>query len=356
MRARARRSSRSCSCSSAAALVGRRVRRDRPRRHGGRGLARSRAGRAALLAMMLIYAVVYFAAPNVEIRRFQCITPGAVVRRRGVAARLGRRSSSTCRTSRPTGPPTARSPAAVILLVWLWLTNVVLLFGAELNAVDRPAALAGAARDLRRAAAAREGARGRLAETPLGVDGVRRSGAACAPRMRAQRAAARAVAAQLAVRRVGDRVALRRARRGRAEQRRSASAGASAAVNAAVDRLAGALEEAVGDLDARRAVAQRGERVDACAGSRSRARRRRPASAPLQAVGLVVDDQRAAVGLGGEHVDEAVDERAAAGRLERERERRLAADAARGRRAARTAASAANAATSAADVLDLGRR
>ena len=27
--------------------------------------------------MVLIYAVVYFAAPNVEIRRFQWITPGA---------------------------------------------------------------------------------------------------------------------------------------------------------------------------------------------------------------------------------------------------------------------------------------
>ena len=31
----------------------------------------------ALLATILIYAVVYFAAPNVEIRRFQWITPGA---------------------------------------------------------------------------------------------------------------------------------------------------------------------------------------------------------------------------------------------------------------------------------------
>ena len=41
---------------------------------------------------------------------------------------------------------------AVILLVWLWLTNVVLLFGAELNAVDRRAALARAAARLRRAA------------------------------------------------------------------------------------------------------------------------------------------------------------------------------------------------------------
>ena len=49
--------------------------------------------------------------------------------------------------------------AAVILLVWLWLTNVVLLFGAELNAVDRPAPLARAPARLRRPAAAGQGRR-----------------------------------------------------------------------------------------------------------------------------------------------------------------------------------------------------
>ena len=115
---------------------------------------------------------------------------------------------------------------------------------------------------------------------------------------------------------------------------------------AADDRLAGALEEAVGDLDARRAVAQRGERVDAALG-RVVALDDLGRVGAVEPVGLVVDDQRAAVGLGGEHVDEAVDERAAAARLERERERRLAATRARGgearaqRRARRTRATSA---------------
>ena len=59
---------------------------------------------AALVAMILIYAVVYFAAPNVEIRRFQWITPGAAF---GVLAWL--LASSTSPTSRPTRPPTGPS-------------------------------------------------------------------------------------------------------------------------------------------------------------------------------------------------------------------------------------------------------
>src|SRR4029453_12841908 len=33
---------------------------------------------AALLSAMLVYAVLYFAAPNVEVRSFRWITPGAV--------------------------------------------------------------------------------------------------------------------------------------------------------------------------------------------------------------------------------------------------------------------------------------
>jgi len=87
----------------------------------------------ALMAMILIYAIVYFAAPNVEIRKWQWITPGAAF---GVCAWLLASAafffyvanfSSYSATS-------GAFAAAVILLVWLWLTNLVLLFGAELNA------------------------------------------------------------------------------------------------------------------------------------------------------------------------------------------------------------------------------
>ncbi len=89
---------------------------------------------AALLATIFVYAIVYFAAPNVEIRRFQWITPGAAF---GVVAWLLASGGFFLYVAN-FGSYEATYGAfagAVILLVWLWLTNVVLLFGAELNAV-----------------------------------------------------------------------------------------------------------------------------------------------------------------------------------------------------------------------------
>jgi membrane protein len=89
---------------------------------------------AALLAMILIYAVVYYAAPNVEIRRWQWITPGAAF---GVVAWLLASAAFFLYVANfgSYGATYGAFATAVILLVWLWLTNVVLLFGAELNAV-----------------------------------------------------------------------------------------------------------------------------------------------------------------------------------------------------------------------------
>jgi len=87
---------------------------------------------AALLAAMLIYAVVYYAAPNVEIRRWQYITPGAVF---GVLAWILASAGFFLYVSEfSTYSATYGAFATVvILLVWLYLTNLVLLFGAELN-------------------------------------------------------------------------------------------------------------------------------------------------------------------------------------------------------------------------------
>jgi membrane protein len=89
---------------------------------------------AALLGVTLIYAIVYFAAPNVEIRRFQWITPGAVF---GVFTWLLASAAFFVYVSNFSSYSATYGAfaGAVILLVWLWLTNVVLLFGAELNAV-----------------------------------------------------------------------------------------------------------------------------------------------------------------------------------------------------------------------------
>jgi membrane protein len=89
---------------------------------------------AALCVTMVIYAIVYYAAPNVEVRHFRWITPGAIV---GVllwilASALFFVYVSNFSSYSATYGAFA---GAVILLVWLWVTNVALLFGAELNAV-----------------------------------------------------------------------------------------------------------------------------------------------------------------------------------------------------------------------------
>ena len=89
---------------------------------------------AALLAAALIYAIVYYAAPNVEVRRWQYITPGAVF---GVLAWIVASAGFFLYVSELARFPATYGAFAtvVILLIWLYLTNLVLLFGAELNAV-----------------------------------------------------------------------------------------------------------------------------------------------------------------------------------------------------------------------------
>jgi membrane protein len=89
---------------------------------------------AALVITMLIYAIVYYAAPNVEVPRFQFISPGAVV---GVLTWIVASAGFFFYVSNFSSYSATYGAfaAVVILLVWLWLTNIVLLLGAELNAV-----------------------------------------------------------------------------------------------------------------------------------------------------------------------------------------------------------------------------
>jgi len=88
----------------------------------------------ALLAAMLVYAVVYYAAPNVEIRRWQYITPGAVA---GVLLWILASAAFFLYVSSFAGYSATYGAFAtvVILLIWLYITSAVLLLGAELNAV-----------------------------------------------------------------------------------------------------------------------------------------------------------------------------------------------------------------------------
>jgi len=89
---------------------------------------------AALMVAMSIYAIVYYAAPNVEIRHFRWITAGAVV---GVVLWIIASALFFVYVSNFSSYSATYGAfaGAVILLVWLWVTNVALLFGAELNAV-----------------------------------------------------------------------------------------------------------------------------------------------------------------------------------------------------------------------------
>jgi membrane protein len=89
---------------------------------------------AAVLSAMLIYAIVYYAAPNVEVRRWQYITPGAVF---GVTAWILASAVFFFYVSKFSSYSATYGAfaAVVILLIWLNLTSMVLLLGAELNAV-----------------------------------------------------------------------------------------------------------------------------------------------------------------------------------------------------------------------------
>ena len=87
----------------------------------------------ALLGVMTIYAILYYAAPNVDVPRFRWLTPGAVF---GVLVTIVASAAFffyLSNFSSYSGTYGAFA-GAVILLIWLWLANVVLLFGAELNA------------------------------------------------------------------------------------------------------------------------------------------------------------------------------------------------------------------------------
>jgi membrane protein len=88
----------------------------------------------ALCSMMLVYSILYYQAPNVEMRRFQLFTPGAVC---GVLLWIVASAAFFVYVSNFSsyGATYGAFAGAVILLVWLYLSSSVILLGAELNAV-----------------------------------------------------------------------------------------------------------------------------------------------------------------------------------------------------------------------------
>ena len=87
----------------------------------------------AFAVTTLIFALIYYVTPDVKHRSFKWITPGAVV---GVllwlAASVG--FSFYLSNFASLNALYGAFTGAIVLVFWLWLTNVALLFGAELNA------------------------------------------------------------------------------------------------------------------------------------------------------------------------------------------------------------------------------
>ena len=82
---------------------------------------------------MFIFAVIYYVVPDVKQRGFRWVSPGAIA---GVLIWLGASFGFSTYISQVAnvGAIYGTFAGAIILVAWLWLTNVALLFGAELNA------------------------------------------------------------------------------------------------------------------------------------------------------------------------------------------------------------------------------
>ncbi len=87
----------------------------------------------ALAVTALIFALIYYVTPDVQHRTFHWITPGAVA---GVLLWLGASLGFSLYLSNFANLTALYGAfaGAIVLVAWLWVTNVALLFGAELDA------------------------------------------------------------------------------------------------------------------------------------------------------------------------------------------------------------------------------
>ena len=88
---------------------------------------------AALLVAMLVFSFIYFVTPDVQPRAWRWLTPGAVI---GVGLWLLASWGFSVYISRVSdvGAIYGAFASAIVLVSWIYMTNVALLFGAELNA------------------------------------------------------------------------------------------------------------------------------------------------------------------------------------------------------------------------------
>jgi len=88
---------------------------------------------AGVLVAMLVFSFVYYVTPDVKQRSWRSVTPGAAA---GVLLWLLASVGFSTYISRvaDVGAIYGTFAGAIVLVGWMWLTNVALLFGAELNA------------------------------------------------------------------------------------------------------------------------------------------------------------------------------------------------------------------------------
>ena len=88
---------------------------------------------AALLVAMLVFSFVYFITPDVKQRSWRWMTPGATI---GVLLWLlaSWGFSEYVTKVADVGAIYGTFAGAILLVAWIWVSNVALLFGAELNA------------------------------------------------------------------------------------------------------------------------------------------------------------------------------------------------------------------------------
>jgi membrane protein len=96
----------------------------------------------ALAAMMIVFAVIYGFAPDLEHRRFRWISPGAVL---GVLIWIAASGLFFLYVSNFSnyGATYGAFAGAIILLLWLYITSLAFLLGGELNGTIERAQLAG---------------------------------------------------------------------------------------------------------------------------------------------------------------------------------------------------------------------
>ena len=87
----------------------------------------------AFASALLVFSFIYYVTPDVRHRAFRWVMPGAVT---GVAVWLAASAafSEYLANFKSFNVTYGSFAGAIILLVWLWLTNLALLLGAEINA------------------------------------------------------------------------------------------------------------------------------------------------------------------------------------------------------------------------------